>query len=124
MKRLAFYKEYYELTNRIYADRTIWSAKGREHAWRKGKILTSKTERRILVAAQYFALLITGISFAAGNNRFGMLGCILFLKSKTRLRKKWSTAIVIFLLILIPILTMLTVELLASVFTIDITVYR
>ena len=78
MKRLAFYKEYYEITNRIYADRTIWSAKGREYAWRKGQILTSKTERRILVAAQYFVLLATGISFAAGNNRFGMLGCILF----------------------------------------------
>ena len=78
MKRLAFYKEYYEITNRIYADRTIWSAKGREYAWRKGQILTSKTERRILVAAQYFVLLVTGISFAAGNNRFGMLGCILF----------------------------------------------
>ncbi len=79
MKRFAFYKEYYKITNRIYADHTIWSAKDREQVWRKGQIYTSKTERGIFIAAQYCLLLATGISFATGNNRFGIIGCAMFL---------------------------------------------
>ena len=79
MKRFAFYKEYYKITNRIYADRTIWTAKDREHAWRKDQINISKTERGIFIATQYCVLLATGISFATGNNRFGIIGCATFL---------------------------------------------
>ena len=79
MKRLAFYKEYYKITNRIYADQYIWSSKDRQHARRKGQINISKTERGIFVAAQYFVLLAAGISFAIGYNRIGIIGCAMFL---------------------------------------------
>lgn len=79
MKRSAFYKEYYESTNRIFADRTVWSAKDRETAWRKGQIYTTKTERWIVIVAQYCILLATGISFATGNSGYGIIGCAAFL---------------------------------------------
>lgn len=81
MKRFAFYKEYYQITNRIYADHTIWSAENREQAWRKGQIHTSKRERVIFIAAQYCALLATGILFVTGNGRDGIIGCVMFLLS-------------------------------------------
>ena len=81
MKRFAFYKEYYQITNRIYADHTIWSAENREQAWRKGQINTSKRERVIFIAAQYCALLATGILFVTGNGRHGIIGCVMFLLS-------------------------------------------
>ena len=79
MKRRVFYKEYCELTNRIYADRTVWSAKDRETAWRKGQIYTSKIERWIVIVVQYCIILATGISFATGNSGYGIIGCIAFL---------------------------------------------
>ena len=81
MKRLAFYKKYYEITNRIYADHTIWSAKDREHTWRKGQIHTSKTERVVFITAQYCALLAAGILFMTGTGRYGIIGCVMFLLS-------------------------------------------
>lgn len=79
MKRFAFYKEYYEITNRIYADRTVWTGKDREKAWRKGQIYTSKTERGVIIVAQYCILLATGIAFATGKNQYGIIGCAAFL---------------------------------------------
>ena len=81
MKRFAFYKEYYQITNRIYADHTIWSTENREQAWRKGQINTSKRERVVFIVAQYCALLATGILFVAGNGRYGIIGCVVFLLS-------------------------------------------
>lgn len=81
MKRFTFYKEYYEITNRIYADHTIWSAKGREQAWRKGQINTSKRERAVLITTQYCALLVAGILFVTGNSQYGIIGCVMFLLS-------------------------------------------
>ena len=81
MKRFAFYKEYYQITNRIYADHTIWSAENREQAWRKGQINTSKRERVVFIAAQYCALLATGILFVTGNGRHSIIGCVMFLLS-------------------------------------------
>ena len=79
MNRLAFYKEYYKITNRIYADHAIWSAKDREHAWRKGQINTSKTERVVFITAQYCALLAAGILFVTRIGRYGIIGCVMFL---------------------------------------------
>ena len=79
MNRLAFYKEYYKITNRIYADHAIWSAKDREHAWRKGQINTSKTERVVFITAQYCALLAAGILFITRIGRYGIIGCVMFL---------------------------------------------
>ena len=79
MNRLAFYKEYYKITNRIYADHTIWSAKDREYAWRKGQINTSKTERVVFITAQYCALLAAGILFMTRIGRYGIIGCVMFL---------------------------------------------
>ena len=81
MKRFTFYKEYYQITNRIYADHTIWSAKDREHTWRKGQIHTSKTERVVFITAQYCALLAAGILFMTGTGRYGIIGCVMFLLS-------------------------------------------
>lgn len=79
MKRFTFYKEYYEITNRLYADHTIWSAKEREQSWRKGQIIISKRERVAFIAAQYCALLMAGILFVTGNGRYGIIGCLMFL---------------------------------------------
>ena len=79
MKRFTFYKEYYQITNRIYADHAIWSAENREQAWRKGQINTSKRERVVFIAAQYCALLATGILFVTGNGQYGIIGCVMFL---------------------------------------------
>ncbi len=81
MKRFAFYKEYYRITNRIYADHTIWSAKDREQVWRKGQIYTSKTERGIFVVAQYCILLVTGVLLVTENSRYGIIGFVMFLLS-------------------------------------------
>jgi len=79
MKRFGFYKAYYQITNRIYADHIIWSGRDRAQVRRNGQIYTSKKERGILVAAQYFILLATGISFAADHSRYGIIGCAMFL---------------------------------------------
>ena len=76
-----FYKEYYKITNRIYADHIIWSAKDREHAWRKGQINTSKTERVVFITAQYCGLLAAGILFETGNSQYGIFGYVMFLLS-------------------------------------------
>lgn len=81
MKRFAFYKEYYQITNRIYSDHTIWSAENREQAWRKGQINTSKRERVVFISAQYCALFAAGILFVTGNSRYGVIGCVMFLLS-------------------------------------------
>lgn len=81
MKRFTFYKEYYEITNRLYANHTIWSAKEREQSWRKGQINTSKRERAVFIAAQYCTLLVAGILFMTGNGRYGIIGCVMFLLS-------------------------------------------
>lgn len=81
MKRFAFYKDYYLITNRIYADHTIWSAENREQAWRKGQINTSKRERVVFIAAQYCALLVAGILFVTGNGRHSIIGCVMYLLS-------------------------------------------
>ena len=81
MERFAFYKEYYQLTNRIYADHTSWSAEDREQAWRKGQINTSKKERAVFIAAQYCTLLVVGILFVTGNSQYGIVGCVMFLLS-------------------------------------------
>lgn len=81
MKRFAFYKEYYQITNRIYADHTVWSAENREQAWRKGQINISKKERVVFIAAQYCALFATGILFVTGNCQYGIIGCVMYLLS-------------------------------------------
>lgn len=79
MKRFAFYKEYYQITDRIYADPIIWSTENREQAWRKGQINTSKRGRVVFIAAQYCALLAAGILFMTGNGRHSIIGCVMFL---------------------------------------------
>lgn len=81
MKRFAFYKEYYQITNRIYADHTVWSAENREQAWRKGQINISKKERVVFISAQYCALFATGILFVTGNFQYGIIGCVMYLLS-------------------------------------------
>ena len=57
MKRRDFYAEYYGRTDRAFADRTIWGAKEREAARRKGQRLTSKFERKVFIVTQYLTLL-------------------------------------------------------------------
>lgn len=76
MTRAFFYKKYYELTNKIYADRTIWFAKNREYERRKGRISTSKTERAVFIMAQYFVLIATGIISIVRHNGVIVIGCI------------------------------------------------
>ena len=78
MKKSAFYKEYYEITNKIYADKTIWSAQERENACHKGQIYTSKCERLFYIMAQYCILLTTVILSAALSIRYGIIGLAAF----------------------------------------------
>jgi len=80
-ERFAFYKEYYQITNRIYADHTIWFAQDREQAWRKGQINTSKNARGVFIATQYCSLLVAGILFFTGNVGYGIIGCVMYLLS-------------------------------------------
>jgi hypothetical protein len=61
MKRRAFYREYYDRTNRVFSDKIIWSKKEDEEAWRKGQIRISKFRRKILIIEQYFILFLCWI---------------------------------------------------------------
>ncbi|MBQ6708926.1 MAG: hypothetical protein IJM97_08265 [Clostridia bacterium] len=81
MRRLDFYKKYYEITDRIYTDRIVWYAKEHEKYWRKGQFHISKTERRFSIATQYGILLATIILFAIRNYWGGAIGCLWFLCS-------------------------------------------
>lgn len=79
MKRLEFYKKYYEITDRKYTDKIVWLAKDQEKYWRKGQFKISKAERRISIASQYGVLLATIILFVMGNYWGGAIGCLWFL---------------------------------------------
>lgn len=57
MKRGAFYKIYYERTNRIFSDHILWDGKDVEIAWKKGQQKTSKVGRKIFLVFQYLLLL-------------------------------------------------------------------
>ncbi len=78
MKRSEFYREYYKITNRMFADHTVWSAKDRENAWRKGQINTSKTQRKIFIAVQYLILFSAVLTFLLGLNGYGIIGFVSF----------------------------------------------
>jgi hypothetical protein len=58
MKRKDFYAEYYTVTNRIFADKTIWGTSEREQANRKGQIYISKLSRKVHIVIQYLLLLL------------------------------------------------------------------
>ncbi len=81
MKRIDFYKKYYEITDRKYTDKIVWFAKEYEKYWRKGQTHISKTERRISIAGQYGVLLATIVLFVIGNYWGGAIGCFWFLGS-------------------------------------------
>ncbi len=61
MKRREFYIEYYNRTNRVFSDKTIWGNKEREEAWHKKQHLPSKLERKIFIVLQYLILLLCWI---------------------------------------------------------------
>ena len=61
MKRKKFYIEYYNRTNRNFSDKIIWCEKEREEARRRRQHFTSKLERKIFIAVQYFVLLLCWI---------------------------------------------------------------
>ena len=81
MKRRDFYKEYYKVTDRVYADYMILTSGDVRTAWDKGWVKTSKTERKIMIILQYLVLLGTIICFPAGKGRYGFIGCVWFLLS-------------------------------------------
>ena len=58
MKRIEFYKKYYEITNRAYSDKIIWNKKDMEDAHRKRQLHISKTGRKVNIVFQYLTLLI------------------------------------------------------------------
>ena len=76
MKRWEFYRTYWRITDRVFADRTIWSAHDREQAWRRGQTRTSKLERKCGLALQYLALFGAVWLLVAGD---GALGAVLLL---------------------------------------------
>jgi len=84
MKRKDFYKLYYAVTDKVYADHILWTEEDSEQAWRKGQIRTSKLGRKIFIFWQYAALLAAVIGLAAGAYAIGitlgalfLLGCVL-----------------------------------------------
>ena len=68
MKRWEFYRTYWRITDRSFADRTIWTAHDREMAWRKGQRFASKRERKAFLAAQYLMLFGAIWCLAAGKH--------------------------------------------------------
>ena len=56
MKRIEFYRAYYNRTDRVFSDRIVFSKSGREEAWKNGQHLTSKLERKIFILFQYLVL--------------------------------------------------------------------
>lgn len=80
IKRRDFYKEYYEITDRRYADRRVRTAKDEEQAWRKGQIYNiSKTERKFSIVVQYVFLLLGIVFFITDQCVQGCVFCFLFL---------------------------------------------
>ena len=79
MTRFSFYKKYYEITNKIYAEKSIWFVKDRNSPRYKGQINISKTERTAHIIAQYFVLIATGILSIVEHNRYIIIGCMYFL---------------------------------------------
>ena len=61
MKRRDFYIEYYNRTDRVFFNKFIWGEKEREEARRKGRLYTTKLERKIFIALQYVTLLLCWI---------------------------------------------------------------
>ena len=58
MKRRAFYKAYYNRTNRVFSDKMVWTKADQEEAWRKGQRPISKFERKVAIVTQYLTLLL------------------------------------------------------------------
>lgn len=53
MKRADFYKEYYRVTDRIFADKLCMTGEDDKKAWQKGQVNTSKSERKFFIYWQY-----------------------------------------------------------------------
>lgn len=81
VKRLEFYKEYYRVTDKDFADFWILTGKDVRYAWDKGWRRTSKTERKVLIVLQYLALLGGLVCFLLGESRYGVIGCLWFVLS-------------------------------------------
>lgn len=67
MKRIDFYKEYYKITDRLFSDRIIRSAKDRDIAWAKGQHNTAKSERKVFIAVQYLSFLLSFLFLLTRN---------------------------------------------------------
>lgn len=81
MKLSDFFKEYYARTDRKFSDHTVLTRTDRKYAQYRGKLITSKTERRVFIALQYAFLLICTVLACLFNEPlcFGGAGITLFL---------------------------------------------
>lgn len=81
VKRLEFYKEYYRVTDKDFADFWILTGKDVRYARDKGWRRTSKTERKVMILLQYLALVAAIVCFLLGKANYGLIGCLWFLLS-------------------------------------------
>lgn len=68
MKRKDFYREYYRITNRRFADKTVWDSESRERAWQKRQFYISKRERKRYIVYQYLFLLLCLLPLFSDRN--------------------------------------------------------
>ena len=76
VKRKAFYREYYQITDRAYAGRRGWTADDREQTWRKGQLQISKGERKLFIALQYLILVGAALFLLLKKPGLGLVGCL------------------------------------------------
>lgn len=68
MSRREFYRIYYNRTDRVFADKIIWTRSDQEEAWRKRQRTVSKMERKGLILSQYASLLLCFVPLAIGGS--------------------------------------------------------
>ena len=82
MKRADFYKEYYRVTDRIFADKLCMTGEDSKKAWQKGQVNTSKSERKFFIYWQYGVFVAAFVQLLFFKNIFmlvsGLVLSVLF----------------------------------------------
>lgn len=82
MKRADFYKEYYRVTDRIFADKLCMTGEDDKKARQKGQVNTSKSERKLFIYWQYGVFVAAFVQLLFFKNIFmlvsGLVLSVLF----------------------------------------------
>lgn len=82
MKRADFYKEYYRVTDRVFADKLCMTGEDVEKARQKGQVNTSKSERKFFIYGQYGVFVAAFVQLLFFKNIFmlvsGLVLSVLF----------------------------------------------